>query len=422
MRTFRRLTVAVVSAAVIFGATAAAAQEPPPLQATADTTTADTTTAPPAAQEPGAGQDGSFFDRLKAKGEEIAEDTQIIERLNGDIDGWYPRLGGMTRGGGFAIGPGYRFHVTDDGIFVDASAGMSLKGYKAADLNVRWLQTLDDKFEFWTDFRYEDFPQEDFFGLGLDSAVDARTSYRFKSNDLSARAIFKPAEWFNVGGKLGYITPTIGAGTDKRYPSIEALFTDLNAPGLASQPDYVHSELFTEADFRDRRGNPASGGLYRASVGFIDDRGRGEFDHQRLDAFAAHYVPVAPSRRHILSGRLGLSYVNNDPGERVPFYFLPYVGGVDTIRSFREFRFKDENALWMGAEYRWVAFEHVSFVGFLDAGKVERDWNDIRFNGLKKGYGFGIRVHSNSQNFARLDFGTGGGEGWEVFLKLGPSF
>ena len=32
-----------------------------------------------------------------------------------------------------------------------------------------------------------------------------------------------------------------------------------------------------------------------------------------------------------------------------------------------EFRFKEENAMWLGAEYRWVAFEHVSFVGFLDA-------------------------------------------------------
>lgn len=154
----------------------------------------------------------------------------------------------------------------------------------------------------------------------------------------------------------------------------------------------------------------------------IDDRGRGEFDHQRFDALAAHYVPIAPSRRHILSGRLGLSYVNNDPGERVPFYFLPYVGGVDTIRSFREFRFKEENAMWLGAEYRWVAFNNVSFVGFMDGGKVAHDWNDIEFNGLKKGYGFGVRVHSNSQNFARLDFGTGGGEGWQIFLKLGPSF
>ncbi len=411
-----RVRTAVFGAAVIFGATAVYAQEPPPLQTTVETT------ADPAAQEPDAGSGRSFFDRLRAKGDEIANETQIVERLNGDIDGWYPRLGGMTRGGGFALGPGYRFHVTDDGIFVDLSAGMSLKGYKSADVNVRWLQALDDRFEFWTDFRYEDFPQEDFFGLGLESTESGRTSYQFRNKDLSARALFKPVTWLSVGTKLGYITPEIGRGTDSRYASLEEIFTDLDAPGLTSQPDFVHTEFFSEVDVRDRRGNPASGGFYRASVGLIDDRGRGEFDHQRFDALAAHYVPIAPSRRHIVSGRLGLSYVNNDPGERVPFYFLPYVGGVDTIRSFQEFRFKEENAIWLGAEYRFVAFNNVSFVGFLDGGKVAHNWEDIEFNGLKKGYGFGVRVHSNSQNFARLDFGTGGGEGWQLFLKLGPSF
>ena len=391
-----RLMTAVLSVAVIFGTTAASAQD-----------TVD---------------DGSFFDRLREKGEAIADETQIVERLNGDIDGWYPRLGGMTRGGGFAIGPGYRFHVTDEGIFVDLSAGLSLKGYKAVDANVRWLQALDERFELWTDFRYEDFPQEDFFGMGFDSTVENRTSYRFTSNDVSARALFKPVTWLSVGSRLGYVMPDIRSGTDRRFPSIEAVFTDLNAPGLAAQPDFLHTEFFTEVDFRDRRGNPASGGVYRASVGIIDDRDLEQYDHHRFDALAAQYVPVSPDRRHIVSGRIGTSYVNNTGEERVPFYFLPYVGGVDTIRGFREFRFKDENALWMGAEYRWVAFDHVSLVGFLDAGKVERDWHDIRFTGLKKGYGFGIRVHSNSQHFARLDFGTGGGEGWEVFLKLGPSF
>jgi outer membrane translocation and assembly module TamA len=95
---------------------------------------------------------------------------------------------------------------------------------------------------------------------------------------------------------------------------------------------------------------------------------------------------------------------------------------VDTIRSFREFRFKDENAMWLGAEYRWVMLDFLSLAGFVDAGKVAHDWNDIEFSGLKKGYGFGVRVHSDKMTFARLDFGTGGGEGWQIFLKLGPRF
>jgi len=83
-------------------------------------------------------------------------------RLSGDVDGWYARLGGMTRGSGFAIGPGYRFHSGD--VLVDLSGAYSLKAYKAVDANVRWLRAYDDRLELWTSF--EDFPQEDFFGMG----------------------------------------------------------------------------------------------------------------------------------------------------------------------------------------------------------------------------------------------------------------
>src|SRR5918996_3928955 len=101
---------------------------------------------------------------LVAKMRRIADEYQLEQRLNGEIDGWYPRLGGMTRGSGFALGPGYRTHVMGGPIFVDVSAGLSIKGYQSADANVRWLQAFGDRVELWTDFRYEHFPQEDFYG------------------------------------------------------------------------------------------------------------------------------------------------------------------------------------------------------------------------------------------------------------------
>ena len=44
-----------------------------------------------AAAQNGGGGDG-FVDKAKA----WADKHQIVERLNGDVDGWYPRLGGMT--------------------------------------------------------------------------------------------------------------------------------------------------------------------------------------------------------------------------------------------------------------------------------------------------------------------------------------
>ena len=110
--------------------------------------------------------DCAGFVRQEAKN--WAEDPQIVERLNGDIDGWYPRLGGMTRGGGFAIGPGYRVHLGSLSSSICRPAFRPSR-YKAADVKVRWLKAFNERVELWTNYRFEDFPQEDFFGIGLDS-------------------------------------------------------------------------------------------------------------------------------------------------------------------------------------------------------------------------------------------------------------
>ena len=401
-----RTVVALIVTAVIAGPTASAAQQAEPTDVKVET-----------AQEP-VDRGDSFIDELR----EFADRTRIVERLNGDIDGWYPRLGGMTRGSGFALGPGFRTHLFDDRIFVDLSAGLSIKGYKSADANVRFWRGWRDRVELWADYRYEDFPQEDFFGLGMQTTEAMRTSYDFDSVDIGVRGLVKPIDWFRAGVRLGYMSPDIGPGSDRNYPSIEQLFIDTQAPGLLEQPDFLHTTFFTEIDTLDASGHPRAGGFYRASLGLWNDRTLHQFDHKRCDALATQYVPLDTDKNHVISGRIGAAYVNNETGERVPFYFLAYVGGRDTIRSFSEFRFKDENALWVGAEYNYRPMKWFSVAAFVDAGKVSADWNDIDFTGMKAGYGFGLRAHSTTQTFARLDFGTGGGEGWHWFIKLGPSF
>lgn len=366
----------------------------------------------PAPQDSGDG----FVDKAK----DWVERTRIVERLNGDIDGWYPRLGGMTRGGGFALGPGYRTHIGD--VLLDLSAGLSTKFYKSADVKVRWVHALDGRVELWTNYRYEDFPQEDFFGMGPDTTLDMRTSYDFDSSEFAVHGIVSPVSWLRAGTVVGYISPEVGPGTDDKFPSIEEIFADVAAPGLAGQPNFLHTTFYGEIDTRDERGRPRSGGFYHAAFGIWDDRTLQQYDFRRFDLNLAHWLPLVADKSHVVMGRFGTSYVNNETGERVPFYFLPYVGGVDTIRSFREFRFKDENALWMTAEYSWSPIKYVSLAAFVDAGKVSADYQDINLNGLKTGYGFGVRAHTNKLTFARLDFATGGGEGWQMFLKLGPRF
>jgi len=359
-----------------------------------------------------------MFSRLKT----WSKDKQLLPRLNGEIDGWYPRLGGITRGSGFAVGPGYRTPFAGDAFLLDLSGAISMKGYTSLDARLRWWRAIDDRLELWSEFRMEDFPEEDFYGTGMNTAEAARSSYDFDSTDLRVRAQYRARPWLRLHVVVGYRHPDVGSGTDSNYPSTEDVFTEAEAPGLFAQPNFMHTTFGAEIDYRDSPGDTASGGYYRTSFMRANDVTLNEYDFRRFDLHAAQYVPLTPGKAHVLSGRVGTSLVNNTDGNRVPFYFLPYVGGSDTIRGLREFRFKDENAIWASGEYKWRATKFLSFSVFADAGKVTSDWKDLDFRELRAGYGAGVALHAAKQTIFRVDAGSGAGEGWQVFIKVRPQF
>jgi hypothetical protein len=137
-----------------------------------------------------------------------------------------------------------------------------------------------------------------------------------------------------VGTEAGYFSPTLGRGTDRAFPSTELLFTDTEAPGLAAQPDFLHTTMFAEVDYRDQRGNPRSGGYYKAAYGIWDDRNLQQYDFGRFDGEAAQFVPIA-TKAHVIASRVGVSYANNAPDDRVPFTSCRTGGSYAGSQEFR---------------------------------------------------------------------------------------
>ena len=359
----------------------------------------------------------------KPKGIERAllyiEEHRIIERLT-IADGWYPRIGGLTTGGGFAGGVGYRKHLFDDQLFVNTSVAASIRGYKQFVAQASYPTLWNDRLEIGGMFRWNDFPQEDFFGIGNDSLSTQRSNYSLESTDVGGLVALKLRPWLRFGTEMGYFSPTLSPGTDPRFPSTELVFTDTEAPGLLEQPAYLYKTLFVEIDYRDQPGNPRSGGLWRAKYGAWNDRDLERYDFGRFDAEAAHFFPIFDKKR-VIALRMGVSYVNNEPGDRVPFYFMPYIGGSDTVRGFKEFRFRDENVMFMNAEYRWEAFSGLDMALFVDVGEVSDKWETIDLRRAKKSYGLGFRFNNYKSVFMRFDVSVGG-EGTQIFFKFGPAF
>ena len=341
------------------------------------------------------------------------ERNPIIQSFKGD--GVYPRIGGLSQGSGLAGGAGYRRHL--DWAYVDVSAAISTKAYRGIDAQVRWIDT--PRFQLANLLTFRNNTQDDFYGLGNDTTDATRVDYGIRWTDIGARGSVRIIRGLRLGADVGYFIPTVRHGRDGNLQSIAQLFSDATAPGLGRQPDFEHHSVFAVSDSRDAEGFPRRGGLYRAAYAIWNDQSFGEYNFGRFDMTGAQFFSLPT--RSVLALRLALSYTNNEPGDRVPFYLLPYVGGGDTVRSFREFRFRDENAGVFNVELRHKVHAMAYVAGFVDFGKVAHNWEDITPTDLKKAYGIGLRAGTDQKTYFRFDVAHGDG-GTRVFLKLTPSF
>jgi len=279
-------------------------------------------------------------------------------------------------------------HSTRGYARTSAAIGIRNVGGKPLDLNVRGQ-------------RYE-FPQEDFFGLGQNSRKENRTNYLMEGTDVTADVQWRVTGTLSVTGGLGYLNPTIGSGTDSRYPSTEEVFDVTRLPGYLWQPDFLRSEAGIVYDWRDNPLHPHAGGRYSAQLSNFTDREDGTYDFRRLEMKAQQYVPL-PNRYRLLALRAAAVITDTDRGHQVPFYYQPTLGGGEELRGFREFRFQDRNSLLLTAEYRWEAWWALDPTLFIDAGTVAGNWHDLAVRNMDVSYGFGFRFHSNRAFVARLD-------------------
>jgi hypothetical protein len=247
-----------------------------------------------------------------------------------------------------------------------------------------------------------EYPEEDFFGLGPDSAEADRSAYLLRGFEADASLVWRPAPYLELVTGGGYAGPRTGAGTDPRFPSTTDGADAATLAGLGVRPDYLHVDGGAAFDWRDNPLYPHAGGRYGIHVAHYADRGQGAGDFRRVDVALQQYVPL-PHRYRTLALRADAVLTDGVDGGEVPFYYLPTLGGSQTLRGFREFRFRDQNSLALTAEYRWEAWWALDVALFVDAGSVAAERRDLSLQDLKTSYGVGFRVHSNRAFVARLD-------------------
>ena len=203
--------------------------------------------------------------------------------------------------------------------------------------------------------QFFEYPEEDFFGLGLDSQEGNRTSYLLRSVEAGADLIWAPVDRLRLGGGASYLIPTIGSGRDSRFQSSDALFDPAEIPGFQAQPDFLRLDGLVAYESRDNPQYPRAGGYYGVRISDFRDQDSDLFDFRRLEVDLQQYLPWF-QRYRVLALRANAVITDADAGQAVPFYYMPTLGGGERLRGFRERRFRDRNSLLLSAEYRWEAW------------------------------------------------------------------
>jgi hypothetical protein len=346
-----------------------------------------------------------------------------LRRLIAPHNGFFVEFGYEHRpaASGMGFGGGWRHDLFDRKARLILEAGATVRGYQLLRADFSLPRLAGGMLEVGAEGFYRNQPHDDYFGQGPSTTQDMRVSYLFEGNQFEGRAIVKPREWLQLGSRFGTLNPTIGPGEDDRYPSIEALFDDASAPGLLVQPNYRYGEVFAEVDNRDEPGNARAGGYYTFAWRKYADTDVHRYSFHMLDAHARYFIPIFDKKRVFALQAQIVSTTAND-GDQVPFYMQPTIGGSHSLRSVKDYRFRDQSVFGFNVEYRWEAFSALDMALFTDFGTVAPRVSDLDFGDLKRAYGIGFRFNTSSHVFYRVDIATGAGEGVHYLFKFSNVF
>ena len=336
-------------------------------------------------------------------------------------DGIYAKLGSITTGSGFAYGAGYRSRrLFGSDAALDVWGGASLKGYRAGEARVRFPNLGGGRFLAEGYGRRSEYPQEDYFGLGPDSLRSAQADFQLRAHTIGARAAMRVAPVVSIGGGLEYYEPRVSDGTDKALVSIGEQYRrgigsrTLRAAELPSYHRVRRDRLAAAAERTQGRLVPRRAQSLRRS------RSLG-VSFTRLDVDLRQYVSFLSERR-VLMGRVAASTSDTASGQQMPFYLMPTLGGNDSLRGYRDYRFRGPHALLLQAEYRFEIWSGLDAAFFYDAGKVAMRRADLDLNDLESDYGVGFRFNTDNGIVLRVDAAFGSRDGNHLWIVFGGKF
>jgi outer membrane protein assembly factor BamA len=347
---------------------------------------------------------------------ERAEDLQVWLHKKG----YQPLFGGLGMGAGFSLGVDvFRENLLGTGVRLDIPMQISTHRYVGLGGFLKFSFLPADKLFLKTGFEYQDRPQEDFFGLGNDSSEANRSNYELEKKSVEVTLGSRLRKNLILGFPVRFQNTNVGRGSDNRHPDLQDRFTVGGIPGAESGAELFSVGGFLEWDYRNNPAYPTWGGIWRMEAHYFRDTNDQDFRFMRYRVESSHYVPL--DDEHGFAVRTLAVFNDNKGRSAVPFFEKAILGGGDTMRGFREFRFYDDSALLFNVEYRWQIWTFADAVLFVDEGQVARRPRDFSLEGFRNSHGLGLRFKSKRGQMFRVDVGHSS-EGWRVYFTFSPKF
>ena len=331
--------------------------------------------------------------------------------------GFFVTFGDIKQGSSFALGPAYG-RTYDNGAMFVAKAAYSIREFKLAQVFAQAPRLAGGRLTVNGRARWQDAPVLAVYPLGP-ASPKTRANYSETKTEFSGQALFAPVRVIRLGGGLAFEDYETGGASTSRHPSVDALFTAADMPGMGADPAYVHSFVTAGVDSRTGPGYSRSGTQLQATLHDYRQQNEGPWSFRRLDGVARQMIPILHGN-WVLDLSVRASVTATDGANAVPFFLMPDLGGAGELRGFSNYRFRDRHSILATAEYRWYVQEYVEMAIFYDAGKVVPRRGDLDFSRLKSDVGIGLRFHTPGTTVLRLEAARSN-EGLRLIFGFGPA-
>jgi hypothetical protein len=295
-----------------------------------------------------------------------------------------------------------------------------------------------------------------FYGLGPNSLKSNASVFGMSQTIAGASAIVPVLRSLNASllGEVNGRFVDVGENHHESIPSIEQIFSEATAPGLASQPTYAqlgegarlepkllndHLQLDYLAQFEQFVAPSDSHSSFRRFTADLNHtiplyRNSGSYgprptngpDECAASAGATKCAAIQRNREGSVELRLLITESIASAGSVVPFYFQPTLGGSDIdgsawLPSYNDYRFRAPNALLLREGLEHSIWGPIGLAFSADQGKVALSRGEIAFDHLAHSFSVGLTVRAGGLPALSLGFAWGGPEGTHTISTVNNS-